>query len=216
MSLENQFPEIISFFKKDKFTQLSLNELQEKIKVDYKDKSIYKSAITLIELKLLKYKLQDDIKQVDKDKLDQNNVTKKTKSLNSSKIKTVNNLCYKFGLDKEIFLLVLKEKGIHKKLDDIFTTEELKIVNPLIASRYEDIRRKRGKKKNSSKQKVKRKSIKKKTKSGDRIETRKKKEKKESSIGSEWTRHRYSGSTSGVWSDVSKYGLGKIIYIRSK
>ena len=66
MSLIKQFPEIESFFKKNKFSQENLDALIQEIEKKYNDVSILNSAKSFIKLELLKFDLQKVLKIEDR------------------------------------------------------------------------------------------------------------------------------------------------------
>jgi hypothetical protein len=179
MSLITQFPEIDSFFKRDKFSQTDLDKLLQKIKDKYVDASIINSANALIKLELLKFDLQ---KVTESSRVCQ----PKSKLLNSMP-KSISQLAAKLEWRPEHLIRLLEQRRIHNKEDDELTSEEFDLIGEMIKARYKGV-------------------IRNKTKSYKVKNTGKRVKRNAINI-------TYDNS---VYGKMALYGVGKIIYIRSK
>lgn len=192
MNLLNQFPEIDSFFKQDTFSKKNLDNLIQFIEEIYTDRASLKTAEMLIKLELLKFELQG---YSNMDKIQQNikvkhsgEKTKRKERINKADIvpKQINLLSIKLKWDKDYLLKVLKQNKIYKSENDTLTVDEYFLIKPLIRARLDAIRREQDREEKYE---------------GSRISQRNK-----------WK----SSEAPGVYGILESYGLGKLIYIRSK
>ena len=189
-----QFKEIDEFFVKHQFREIELDLFKNDLKEKYHDKSILKQALSLIELKLLAYKLSDENndknvnKSSDKSKLTKKetiNVGLKNKiesDLNIFKIKPVDYVATFLGYSSPKFLIILHQKGIECKQNDILTKHQFIDVKLFFKDCLRNIY--------LDGLKEKSKNIKKDTKS------------------------KYKNES--VYETLKSFGPGKLIYIRSK
>lgn len=186
MSLLHSFPEIDLFFKQERFSQESLNELLYRINGTYSDKSVLKSAKSLIELEILKYDLLKDY--------DLNNGLKARETFGKSKFDNFSRIIKVLSISLEVrpkFILeLLKQHRVNKSEDEILSEEEFSQLKPYIKSRVKALGRKKHQTVNLKKLKN---PFKKKNECDDS-----------------------PSSSSSVFDEIAKYGLGRIIYIRSK
>lgn len=145
MSLIREFPEVSLFFQHNSFSQEELNAFIAKMERKYTDKQVRKSFHTLIQLRLLKYKMSVVEEKPDKEVLKNKKrpsapsttkvITPKARSdndreqdnhqqfdgLSSSKIAAI---ALRLQLSISFLLNILRQKGIHKEKDMVLAPHE--------------------------------------------------------------------------------------------
>lgn len=215
MNLQSQFPEIHKFFERQQFDSVQLENLLKQIKSDYPEQDIYRKAEQFVKFELFKFEILAQDKSITSNekttlKSPRNrrnyNSNFKERNINSSnrrekKLKPlinvvyetsfprgINNLCIKLNLTKiELDLLCLK-KGIDIKGLVKISEEDLNTLTPLFQKRIGEIRAKERKEVKSQKSDE--------SKSKSQLSQR--------------------NNTGDVFDKIATYGLGKLIYIRSK
>jgi len=225
MSLINSFPEINGFFKMNRFSKSDLETFINEIEKKYIEKNIRKAALSLIKLELVKYEIQNlnkenqsitvidnnrkTRKKRDRIKLRKSIYSKKKivekkpgKNENkytkiSKKIVEIPNeiplgiieLSEYIENSPSFILRILANKSIIKTFDSKLSFDELNMIKPYIISRLNALKREqeRIKRINSSTNKTTRSVLK-------------------------YGKQKHIG----VYDKIGLYGLGKIIYIRSK
>lgn len=197
MNLQSTFPEIHKFFERDHFDSDELKSLEDSIISNYKENYTYVKAYGYLKLELLKFQiLVDDPSQR---ALNQNTSRRTRKSLIEVSDKVI--------FPKELYNLCVKLKYSRSELDHLCLTNGVNIIESyklnnddfeklksVFQSRYDEI------------------------KALEQKEFNKKSKLKESiSINNPGSKFQKQKSWTGnVYDLVGKYGLGKIIYIRSR
>ena len=185
MSLIKQFPEIESFFRNDEFSQEDLDTFIKKIEMKYTVSSILTSAKSLIQLELLKFELQKDLKSVGKPSKKQKESPKFNKL--SSLPTEISLLAKKLEWSTKHLIRLLEQRNICKNETDSLTPEEFASIRAMVKARYAGVNRNRT---GLGKRKLHRGHIE--------------------------IKNNKSIYTDSVYDKLSLYGLGKLIYIRSK
>jgi hypothetical protein len=207
-----QFPEIESFFTQDVFTENDILELKAELVKKYTDMSVYKKAITLIDLFLVKFDLStpEELKEFKLNKFSsrtkrtriKNGIkavpskNKESKRVNAEKVlkielesfknMPVTNFYDKIKLSINLMNTILEQKNLSEIKDDVLSDEQYDALKHIIKSKIEAKNR-------EIKSEIKLNMV------------------KSSHIKD---KQKYS---SGVYSKIAaRGGLGKIIYIRSK
>jgi hypothetical protein len=188
MNLVKSFPEIDSFFKNNQFTNLELEELHDLVR-RYSDAEMRKAAMSLIKLELLKFNINaEEIagKVLIADKKIHNLDSRSSNESKDSNIgKSVCALANDLNWSVQKIKSLLMQKGISKTDDEYLTAAELILVKDMIEART--IALCRINKKDSFDKKY--------------INTKKK-------------LNNSNNKVPGVYGQIAKYGLGKIIYTR--
>ncbi len=197
MNLQNTFPEIHDFFIREHFDADELKSLEGLILARYKEKDIYAKACSFLKLELLKFQILDqnpDQKVVNR---------RKSKKSPKSLLKVTDKITF----PRELFNLTVKLKISRLELNQLCSSSGVDVSNsiklndfeiekllPIFQKKYNENRAKEISEYN------------------------------EKSNGDDFNRLHMGGNkfqnqkswTGGVYDLVGKYGLGKIIYIRSR
>jgi hypothetical protein len=220
MHLLNSFPEIHSFFKRDRFDSDDLDRLKQLITERYLDKDLRKKANSLLALEMLKFNiLQDHPEQRKehrvKDKVPQLRHPKKNHEAKPSRFQEVqpkrnriskpliqisydtsfptniDNLSIKLKMSRVEITALCARKDINLKGKPKLTDDELKKMFPIFQKRIGEIRAQERKE----------------------AERHKPKTNEETPV----KQKKYiSSHLGGVYDEIAKHGLGKLIYIRPK
>jgi hypothetical protein len=220
MHLQKTFPEIHRFFLKDHFDQEQLEKLKKDIKNNYVDRDLLKNAEALLKLELMKFQiLKSNPEQIEKpqkivlSKIEESSFKKSSfkksnytppKAINRPKQlitvtyetsfpKQINNLCIKLKMTKSELVDMCLKKQINLAKSKSLNDSQLQNLIPLFQSRIGEIRAKELDESNKNKPQIKDSTIRPNNKQKN---------------GSTWT--------NDVYDKIGTYGLGKIIYIRSK
>lgn len=192
----NQFPKLSKFFRKNSFTQDDIINLLDDLFEKHQEKNIRKTIVSLIELELLKYKIDPSYKPKKlKEKAEVRKSVSKSKPVVASikkqtvflefENKTITEVGKLIKMDPNLIIEQLKQNGRNYLLTDILLVKDQKFLNDhtiSLARAY--IRRKKDNKKITSQKRIK--------------------------------RTNNNSFPSGVYGSLQLHGPGKIIYIRSK
>lgn len=193
MSLIKTFPEVETFFKSDKFSQLELLSFLKEIENKYKDEQLRKSISTLISLKILQYETFPDetstnlniVEKAKKLKFTEEKQNRFHPLLNQLKLNSIENIAINLNWSLSRTLRLLEQKGILKDVEKMLDEKEFALVNEMFNSRLWGIERIE-KTKNPRKTIVHR--------------------NKEKSLSKQ----------NDVYSRIAAIGMGKVIYIRKQ
>jgi len=206
----NHFPEIEEFFKQDYFTEEDLNDFKQDLQKAYLDKKVYRKALNLIELFLVKFKLStpqelERFKKRGTRKIKTRQKKKKPIQVTSSKKdkrkkepenkdnevvkfldKPISEICKDLELSLELVNRCLKSKNIEQIEGGNLNSEQFHALKELFLSKVMAKKRKdREQERIFGKRKI--------------------------------TRKKQTFKTGGeLYEALSKYGMKKLIYIRSK
>lgn len=139
MNLLKNFPEIDLFFRESQFDDEQLSNLFQMITEKYQDNSTRKSAISLIKLELLKYKIEDSIPKTIsiKKKVDFNF---DDEYLNLKK-KNILEMSIALNWTLKIVLNLLKKNGLEKQKDDFLSIDEFRLIKEDVFQRFKQVKR---------------------------------------------------------------------------
>jgi len=215
MHLQKTFPEIHAFFLQNHFDQEQLENLKLSIKSTYLDKELLRNAEALLKLELMKFQIleahpeqKEKVKKLVLSKIEKPNYKKTDHSSQKSKNKLkplvtvtfetsfpkqIDNLSVKLKMTKsELVELCLKKEINIRKIKSLNDSQLEKLV-PLFQSRIGEIRAKERKEADKNKSRPN--------------------DSKNDLNGKNKNRSSWTGD---VYDKIGTYGLGKIIYIRSK
>ena len=207
------FPEIEAFFKQDYFSEDDLDLLKNELKKAYIKKIFFDKAMSLIALFLIKFKLSSP-KELNEFKLngiarpikrEQNKELRSSKSspkkkikrtveqkdktingLNRLRNKTLSAICEDLNISLNLVTRILKKKDIDQISNDKLDSKQFEELKQLLISKL-------------------------------KAKNRLKKENNKIFRGSLKKSKRHKSTTGrNVYETLSKYGMGKVIYIRSK
>lgn len=145
INLVQSFPEIEKFFKCDKFSQENLDELLFDLKIQYKDKKLYSTALAFVKLEQLKYKIEkegykhrvvsDTHKRVAKE------INRPNKKLSPEIPKEILKLASFLEISNRSLIKYLEQKSIYKEESDVLDESELSEITPYVLSRLEALGR---------------------------------------------------------------------------
>lgn len=185
MKLLNSFPEIDVFFNTNSFSQQELINFKNVLKLN-NSKEFYRNAVSYINLKLLQFKLCEELNEPEKKS--KPNTEKVSDSIsNTEKVAVplvICDLAKYLEVTDNFLLTILKQNGVEKEKDDRLEINEYALIKGFIFSRVKGLKRKNKQEKEIFKPIIK-------------------KSKKPS-----------RGKTKPVYDKLATYGLGKIIYIR--
>jgi hypothetical protein len=220
MHLLNSFPEIHAFFKRDRFDSDDLGRLKQLITERYLDKDLRKKANSLLALEMLKFNiLQEHPEQRKelkvKDKVPQPRHPKKNHEAKPSRFQEVQpkrnrvlkplfqisydtsfptnieNLSIKLKLSRVEITALCARKDISLKGKPKLTDDELKKMIPIFQKRIGEIR------------------------AQERKEAERHLPKNKEEVPVKHKKY-VSSHHGGVFDEIAKHGLGKLIYIRSR
>ena len=220
MHLLNSFPEIHAFFKRDRFDSDDLDRLKLLITERYTDKDLRKKANSMLALELLKFNiLQEHPKQrkelkvkdnIPKPRHPQKNPEAKASrfqevqpkrnrivkpliqiSYDTSFPTNIENLCIKLKMSRVEIAALCVKKDISLKGKSKLTDDELKKMLPIFQKRIGEI------------------------KAQERKEAERHKPKNKEDVPVKHKKYTSSHQV-GVFDEIAKHGLGKLIYIRSR
>lgn len=214
MDLLKSFPEIDSFFKNSQFSQTKLIKLVEEINIKYKDRKELEAALSLIKLELLKFEIQtiNSSKEKQPVNIKENNINrsknriekpKKEKHLKKKLSKDLGELPKDFprkisdislilDFPLDYLIRILRQNSIIIEAHNPLNEDELLKIKPFLLSRINALRRHERKGKYTI------------AKSGRFFD-----------VQANYCRDE-NHKTIGVYNEISKYGIGKVIYIKSK
>ncbi len=220
MHLLQSFPEIHSFFKRDQFDSDELESLRKLIDERYSDKELKRQANSFLNLELVKFQiLQEHPEQrqqlKSKENRPQTNRPKKYTAVQNQRFQdepprrkripkpliqisyettfpaNIENLCTKLRMSRAEITELCARKNISLKGKPKLTDDELKKMVTIFQKRIGEIRAQERKEAERHKPKIKEETP---------------------------TIHKkyVSSYQGGVFDEIAKHGLGKLIYIRSK
>lgn len=209
------FPEIDDFFRQDYFTEENLNDLKSKLQESYLDREVFSKALSLIDLYLVKFKLSTpkELEQFKKEGIEKNKTRRKrNKAIYSGNLESkkrnikesrINEGKYnkeyleflkipisKISIDLDISISFINKVLESKKIDTIeegfLSREQFAALKEILVSKL-------------------------------KAKIRKQKQ-IEKVLGVKIIKaNKHKPKTGGkVYEALSKHGMGKVIYIRSK
>lgn len=216
MNLQSQFPEIHKFFDRQQFDSVQLEDLLKKIKLDYPEPEIYRKAEQFVKFELFKFEIQSQNKQKEPHrevnlKYPNNKKTRSKSNSNESVLNSsnkrkkelkplikvvnettfprgINNLSIKLKLSLDELHTLCQKKEVNIKNTVKLSEEELNLLTPLFQNRIGEIRAKERKTAKIEKSNEEKPKI----------------------------QFKQRNNTGDVFDKIATYGLGKLIYIRSK
>ncbi|CAH8296057.1 hypothetical protein EV196_11334 [Mariniflexile fucanivorans] len=140
MSLINNFPEIKIFFEKENFDSDELDDFIFLIEKKYFDKTLRKSALTLIKLEILKFKIEENGSSKESD----TNIDKEFIESNltiDNKKNNIKSISEKIQVSAHLIIELFKQKSILKKESDYINEKEYLLLNDFFTSKIEAIER---------------------------------------------------------------------------
>ncbi|WP_298494013.1 hypothetical protein [uncultured Algibacter sp.] len=140
MSLISNYPEIKMFFEKENFDSDELEDFISHIEKKYIDRTLRKSALTLIKLEILKYKIEENGSpkesnpNIDKEFIE-SNITIDYKENN------IKSISEKIQVSARLITELFKQKSILKKESDYINEKEYLLLKDFFMSKIEALER---------------------------------------------------------------------------